>query len=421
MRTYGPGLLHTIVVGGPRYFCEVFPIQAFKYWRYLGQEPQELRHAQPALEIYNLKILRTCCSILFCVMMGTSVVTLLINRSLSLAVIYWLFSALLLLFLLLSSDLFCKKRRRPKGTAIVYTIVYILLLDATGAYISVFVEPDRVAVAFILFLLFTQIIFVIPPLLNLLLALCSGGVFLLFVLCYKNSNIWYYDMTHTIVALVAGQFLGWHMAQSKVGEILVNRQLELERNLFLERSITDPLTGLPNRRSFFHNLREQATQCQKDKQGLLFLLFDIDYFKQYNDHYGHPAGDDILRRIGRALKTFGQRHDAIIGRIGGEEFMLACPCPQGDDDFCQAVAECLRNQILELAVPHEYSKVAPWVTISIGFALAEAEQAPYIDVHYDNADKALYAAKESGRNRVCRYAAPDQFLPVPQGKERPPA
>ncbi|KEA08376.1 sensor domain-containing diguanylate cyclase [Rhizobium rhizogenes] len=159
----------------------------------------------------------------------------------------------------------------------------------------------------------------------------------------------------------------------------------------------DGLTGLANRRFFDNALLREAGRAAQDKTSLGLLMIDVDWFKAFNDCYGHPAGDECLKRIGATIQKIVSRPGDVAARYGGEEF--AALLPDTDEPAAAAIAEQIRRAVLELAIEHRVSpnQVA---TISVGAAsLTEgAITEPATLLH--NADRALYRAKENGRNRV---------------------
>lgn len=163
-------------------------------------------------------------------------------------------------------------------------------------------------------------------------------------------------------------------------------------------SETDSLTGLGNRRRFDRFLEQEWRASRRRRTALSLLLIDVDFFKPYNDGYGHPAGDRCLQRIGGVLAGFARRPRDLSARYGGEEFALIL----GDTEETEALrnAERLRRAIYALALPHGYSRVADRVTVSIGTATLIASPAHSIDDLLRLADEALYEAKHQGRNRV---------------------
>lgn len=166
-----------------------------------------------------------------------------------------------------------------------------------------------------------------------------------------------------------------------------------------ELSQFDGLTLLLNRRAFV----EKAEQCLHDVRRFTkpcaVLMMDVDFFKQYNDHYGHLSGDECLKAIAQALNHSINRGSDLVGRYGGEEFIILLP--DTDIDGAIIVAERILKNIDELAIPHQLSTVADHVTMSIGVEAVSADNMCSLDVLLAGADKNLYLAKERGRHQVC--------------------
>lgn len=127
-------------------------------------------------------------------------------------------------------------------------------------------------------------------------------------------------------------------------------------------------------------------------------MIDIDYFKLYNDTYGHLAGDDCLKRIAEALNGVSKRTTDLVARYGGEEFVLLLPNTEREQAYSLA-AQCLR-EIAALQIPHSQSEIAEVVTISVGVTTTSPDATLQATMLIEAADQALYRAKESGRNRV---------------------
>ncbi len=171
---------------------------------------------------------------------------------------------------------------------------------------------------------------------------------------------------------------------------------ELERLAFL-----DGLTGVANRRYFDDNLKKEWAGTAREKAALSLIMMDIDYFKLYNDKYGHQMGDDCLKNVARAINNALKRPVDFLARYGGEEF--AAILPRTDITGAVVVAEAIRISVTEAKIPHSNSKVSEYVSLSLGVACVipekDIEPAELISM----ADKALYTAKQKGRNRVEIY------------------
>jgi diguanylate cyclase (GGDEF)-like protein/PAS domain S-box-containing protein len=190
--------------------------------------------------------------------------------------------------------------------------------------------------------------------------------------------------------------------------IALNAQLESQSQTLRSLAFLDGLTGVANRRRFDESLQTEWRQGLRNPTALGLLLLDVDYFKLYNDHYGHQAGDACLQLVANALRQhIGRPHD-LLARYGGEEFV--CLLPGTDREGVQAKAEELRQAVMALGLPHERSPVARVVTVSIGFASWIPTDHATPEQLLLAADAALYEAKNAGRNRV--RGAPTSLAPA---------
>jgi diguanylate cyclase (GGDEF)-like protein/PAS domain S-box-containing protein len=170
-----------------------------------------------------------------------------------------------------------------------------------------------------------------------------------------------------------------------------NRELNKLANL-------DGLTQIANRRRFETALDAEWKRLGREKQPLSIILGDIDYFKQFNDLYGHQAGDTCLIAVARAFECALQRPADLAARWGGEEFIVLLPNTDGEGGF--AMAEKIRRMVEEMAIPHRGSDVASVVTMSLGVSTAVPDRAvDGPEALVAAADRALYLAKHGGRNR----------------------
>lgn len=169
----------------------------------------------------------------------------------------------------------------------------------------------------------------------------------------------------------------------------VNKKLEL-----LSRS--DGLTGIANRRCMDDFFKREWRLAIRNKTSLSFVIIDIDFFKLYNDNYGHPQGDDCLKKVAKQLESTLKRPTDLIARYGGEEFALILP----NTTNVAEIAENCRSSIESLNIIHEHSTIAQVITISIGFCTVAPTKVMGSRTLIETADKALYLAKDKGRNRV---------------------
>ncbi|NET11311.1 MAG: diguanylate cyclase [Symploca sp. SIO2B6] len=210
----------------------------------------------------------------------------------------------------------------------------------------------------------------------------------------------------------------WPILRRRVKNMLEKTYLyqELERvnQKLKEHVITDALTGLANRRHFDECLDREWKRSLRDESTLALILCDIDYFKAYNDTYGHQAGDLCLQQVAQALKTkAAKRATDIVARYGGEEF--AAILPGTGLDGALEVADRLKNGVRELGIPHQGARGShDHITISVGVASTVAERDILPSDLLNCADKALYHAKENGRNAVAMYHDGQVFTPLTQ-------
>jgi two-component system chemotaxis family response regulator WspR len=178
----------------------------------------------------------------------------------------------------------------------------------------------------------------------------------------------------------------------------LNDQL-IEANKKLERLANlDPLTGVANRRNFMETFDKEWKRGCRNKLPLTLVMIDVDFFKAFNDHYGHQAGDECLKTIASLLNECLARSGDMLARYGGEEFMIILPGT--DIKGTAAVAEKLRRKIEAAEIPHLTSTINDYVTISLGTATMVPSARKNPDSLIGASDEALYKAKRNGRNRV---------------------
>ena len=175
--------------------------------------------------------------------------------------------------------------------------------------------------------------------------------------------------------------------------------LKLQGDLLRASALLDGLTGVANRRKFDEDVQTDWRQCLRETAPLSLILIDIDYFKLYNDRYGHQAGDNCLKLVARALFEALRRPYDKLARYGGEEF--ACLLPKTELAGASAMAERMQTRVSELNVEHLGSDVDQVVTISLGVASMVPAPSVTPELLLKAADQQLYEAKRTGRARVC--------------------
>lgn len=207
-----------------------------------------------------------------------------------------------------------------------------------------------------------------------------------------KGEIWAEAALHVTLAADSGEI---------DGVVAVMRDMTEQKDLqdkLASLATTDGLTGLANRRAFDDRLVDEWARARRDGTQLSLLLIDVDHFKKFNDHYGHLAGDGCLRALGRILSATARRPADLAARYGGEEFAVLLP--NTGSDGCAEVGEAIRKALHDLAMLHAQNPPSRLVTVSVGAATSLPSQASDSSTLVAAADRALYAAKDSGRDRL---------------------
>jgi diguanylate cyclase (GGDEF)-like protein/PAS domain S-box-containing protein len=214
-----------------------------------------------------------------------------------------------------------------------------------------------------------------------------------------GDYVWIRDVVHvlrrpdgSVEALVGFMF---DITARKQAE---DKILQLQRELEV-LSYRDSLTGVANRRMFDTLYPVEWAKAQATGEPLSLLVVDVDYFKQYNDYYGHMQGDECLRQVAAALDAGASRSRDLCARLGGEEFVLLLPAT--DPEAARNVAERCRRLLAQKELPHARSGVGRLVTVSIGVGTTVPGKQDRAEVFLDRIDRRLYQAKSAGRDQVC--------------------
>jgi diguanylate cyclase (GGDEF)-like protein len=193
-----------------------------------------------------------------------------------------------------------------------------------------------------------------------------------------------------------------------IARVKVHIRLKLKSEMLEKLALLDGLTDIPNRRGLEEALTREWGRAKRSGTPISALMIDVDCFKAFNDHYGHGAGDECLRRVAQALERGLMRPGDFIGRYGGEEFSVILP--NCDAAGAALVAENLCERVAALSIAHERSPAAGHITISIGYTTQMVGAESTWSALLNEADKALYLAKTHGRNRISGCEKIDDHL-----------
>jgi two-component system, cell cycle response regulator len=221
--------------------------------------------------------------------------------------------------------------------------------------------------------------------------LLANKIFAILIVYSKNTRM-FDQRSQDIFHSIATQ-LGSMIQRKQAEELLKKANQELER-----LATFDWLTQIPNRRCFDEYLFQEWRRMGREQESLSLILCDVDYFKLYNDHYGHQEGDDCLQQVAQALRRAVRCPADLVARYGGEEFAVILPNTEGESAVI--VAERIREEIKKLKIIHSYSKVSEYITLSLGVSCLIPTQYNSPEPLVSWADQALYEAKKQGRDRV---------------------
>lgn len=274
---------------------------------------------------------------------------------------------------------------------LVYLVLFLLVLGGMSAGAFTSMGTHRPA-----YLLFLACLY-IPVLAKLaitgmpLATTISVFVLLFIVMLVLTHEVTYRILLDRIRGRIENERLAKQLERA-------NRRLELVNSELETRAETDALTGVGNRGYFEQRLTLEWQRARRERKPLACLMVDVDYFKPFNDHYGHPAGDDSLTRIAAALKENVNRATDVVARYGGEEFIVLLP--DTSLEGARSIGRRLNEAVWNLAIPHTAAPAFKRVTVSVGAAAMIPERVAGKRSLVDAADAAMYTAKSEGRNRV---------------------
>jgi diguanylate cyclase (GGDEF)-like protein len=352
-------------------------------------------------------------------------------------------SFLIVEVILLVASLIIKGKEFFKQPNAYYGIMYIAMIIVMVFYLPLFIKLEKnvakystniqiAGTSFVIFILFWcagislldqlsydgQIIVYIVAVIAvavtpfykpiILLALYFAPHILFIVLMpyfQKSSDILFGNYINSTSFLIISWAISYMRYKNRIEEfnnkkIIQEKNNELERlNKELEKlSHIDSLTGVSNRFMFDTIIKKEWHICKRQLKPLSLIIIDIDYFKEYNDNYGHQAGDDCVRKVAGVLTNCARCSPDTVARYGGDEFAVLLPYMDKENTY--NLAEQMRRNVEKLNIEHAYSSTADHVTISLGVNTVIPSDKSSIEEFINTTDKALYKAKEKNRNNI---------------------
>ena len=367
-------------------------------WRYLGHDRDTVLRYRAETDRANLRTLRNMSLLaLGLTALMFAIYGVLLHQPLRVAILAGLAAFWIILYFYIDELLRGVSVGAVRGAnSLIYLVSVMLYIG--GILSGSLMSRGELGVLSIWMFLLVQIAFDISPLQNLLTVIPYAAMFLIISRQSKSLDRWYTDLMYTIISVTVGLVISYHQSKLALNNIIAQSNLQKANFTLYHTATTDELTGLMNRRMLFDRYDTIVRECESTKSCMACIVLDIDDYKQYNDSYGHPEGDQLLRRIGGVLRGFSSDHNIDIGRIGGEEFLAVWQ----EDDLhrCERMAEALRCAIEQMEIPHNSATDHDRVTMSVGLCILPGNQAQSAYVY---ADKALYRAKDAGKNCACRY------------------
>ena len=295
----------------------------------------------------------------------------------------WLYTLISCFFCFSSAYLLGKHKK----LTLLFVYAYMLFLSASSIITGVFLCKDRNAVFFFIAQTTFPVIFLDTPLRMAGLSLVSAIVFDILAYFFKTPDRYMIDIMNSVIFLITGMLLSIFTANIKLNDFIFQKAIKTERD-------TDGLTGLLNKSSMMREIRKSMTNDPKN--GILVML-DVDDFKRINDSYGHVVGDFVISGIARCLNSSFRNSD-IIGRFGGDEFVIFMPFTHDVVIAQSRVKKVLSLMAETIELPNENDKV----TGSFGIAVCSEFGDTYDDL-FRKADYALYQAKSGGKNQFSVY------------------
>ena len=385
------GLLYNIL-----YFLydngQIYMKKLFNHWLYYRLGKDEYKECMETAFVNNTTALRWANLVFFVLAVIFSIFPIVTQKDFIKSGFYIASASFAFLLFIIASHIkkMLKNEKKINNRPInILILLYYANAMFFGLYLAVWAEPEKIAGSFIGIFICVLFLFNISPVLYLSLILTTLVIYITAIINVKIPSVWNYDIQNAMFAAVMSLIFGWQIIMNRITMLSKTKKLSVENTI-------DALTQLRNRRDFMNTFQRFISNYRQTDNYLCVALIDIDCFKNYNDHYGHPQGDECLRKIGKALNDLQKTDGIYAARVGGEEFALLWR--NEDPTDAKNTGLQINQKIRDLKIPHEKSLVAPFITVSIGIYIAKYGITHDIKNLYNFADKALYAAKNSGRN-----------------------
>ncbi len=290
-----------------------------------------------------------------------------------------------------------KNRKEPNATMFILQYIVVVVIMASGIAIVTFDQLVTTNITpFLLICTINGFVFIIRPLYSFIIYLSSYvAYYCLIALTITDQQILLSNRVNGITAVGMGFFLSFILWSYNQTNILQKRRIETQQKQLEQMAYYDPLTDLPNRRLLEKLIKQELYSVHCYGHETVIIILDIDDFKKINDTYGHPVGDNVLRQMAAFLKNNVRQSDTV-SRFGGEEFIILMPNTSIEEAY--NLAERLRKLIMEKTFT--VGMITLQITSSFGVSSIRDINSQTLEDYYTLADKALYLAKQGGKNRV---------------------
>lgn len=302
---------------------------------------------------------------------------------------------LMIVFFLVTYKL--KKRTKPSKIMFVLQYIIVAVIMASGIAIVTIDQLITTNITpFLLICIITGFVFLIRPLISFMVYLITYvAYYYLIALTITDHYVLISNRINGFAAVGIGFLLSIMLWRYNYTNITQKWRIRMQQEQLKQMAYYDPLTDLPNRRLLEKVIKREFSSMQRTGHETIIIVLDIDNFKNINDTYGHPVGDDILRQLASFLKS-NVRESDTVSRFGGEEFIILMPKTSVERGY--AFAERLRKLIMEKRFT--VGSISIQITCSFGVSSMRDISSQTLDAYYSLADNALYLAKQFGKNRV---------------------